>query len=272
MNFTDSTAIVTLRGGITTDVALAAESGGRSTLNVGDGSIVNSVQGHWSAVNVNGSGAVGSIQGDGADNSFFFGSSASWNPNITIDGGNSSDILAFWGFIFTENDATIDLEKASLTNIESLLFPGVNNTLLVDADALAGFTTIIGSAGSKIVTSELALDLSGKAVTGLSVHSSNAAGTTFSVSDKATAFQVYGGAGSDTLQISNFAFTLHGTHRCVREFLDRDHHRPVGDISFPQLQRSAGGGCRYRSVDHSKRRCRRFILSHPQRFRHGRGQ
>ena len=36
----------------------------RSTLNVGDGSIVNSIQGHWDTLNLTGNATVGSIQGD----------------------------------------------------------------------------------------------------------------------------------------------------------------------------------------------------------------
>ena len=79
--------------------------------------------------------------------------------------------------------------------------------MLVDGDTLTGITNISGSSTGKIVTGEAALDLTGKTVSGLTIHSSNAAGTTFTVDSKGTAFQVFGGAGDDTLQTSSFAFT-----------------------------------------------------------------
>ena len=78
---------------------------------------------------------------------------------------------------------------------------------LVDADALADISVIQGSTSGKIITSEATLDLTGKTVQTITVESSNATGTTFTVDNKTTAFQVRGGPGADTLQTSSFAFT-----------------------------------------------------------------
>ena len=79
--------------------------------------------------------------------------------------------------------------------------------IVKSADALAGFTTIFGSTGSKLVTSEATLDLTGKTVQTITVESSNVTGTTFTVDTKATAFQIRGGPGADTIETSSFAFT-----------------------------------------------------------------
>ena len=204
-NATGTTAFLSLRNGAVTDVVIASGSG-PSTLNVGGNSVVNSIQGHWGNVDLAGNVTIGSIHGDGDNNTIFFADAVAWNPTITIDGAGGSDTLFFWGFVFAENDVTIDLRAAHLTSIENLVFPGVNNTLVVDSDALAGFTTLTGF-GSRILTYDATLDLTGKTVGELSVQSANADGTTFTVSDKATALHVYGGNGQDTLQASSFAFT-----------------------------------------------------------------
>src|SRR5262249_8383088 len=51
------------------------------------------------------------------------------------------------------------------------------------------------------------LDLTGKSVSGPTIHSDNTAGTTFTVDSKPTAFQVFGGDGADTLNAPTLAFT-----------------------------------------------------------------
>ncbi|MBR1157157.1 calcium-binding protein, partial [Bradyrhizobium sp. JYMT SZCCT0428] len=123
-----------------------------------------------------------------------------WNPNIAIDAGTDSDQL-----VFSSSGQTFDLRPATLTNISGLSVG--TNSVLVDSDTLTGFTGISGNSGGKVVTGEAGLDLTGKAVSGLTIHSSNVTGTTFTVDSKATGFQVFGGTGDDTLQTSSFAFT-----------------------------------------------------------------
>ncbi|WFU25382.1 cadherin-like domain-containing protein [Bradyrhizobium sp. CB1717] len=125
---------------------------------------------------------------------------SAWNPNVAIDAGSSLDTLSFGG-----SNQTYDLRPTTLTGIETLSVG--DNTALVDGDTLTGITSISGSSTSKLVTGEASLDLTGKTVSGLTIHSSNATGTTFTVDSKATGFQVFGGDGSDTLQTSSFAFT-----------------------------------------------------------------
>jgi Ca2+-binding RTX toxin-like protein len=64
-----------------------------------------------------------------------------------------------------------------------------------------------GSSTSKIVATSATLDLTGKSVSGLTIHSNNTAGTTFTVDSKSTAFLVSGGDGADTLNATTFAFS-----------------------------------------------------------------
>jgi hypothetical protein len=91
--------------------------------------------------------------------------------------------------------------------VESLQANGGNSTVLIDADALSGVTSLSGSSLARFVTEETTLDLSGKAVSSVWVESANATGTTFTVNSKSTAFQVRGGAGNDTLSGTSLVFT-----------------------------------------------------------------
>ncbi|SDK17604.1 hypothetical protein SAMN05216338_11038, partial [Bradyrhizobium sp. Rc2d] len=151
-----------------------------------------------------GAGTATSIQtGANSDQIYFFNASA-WNTGITIDGGSGFDTL----YLYPSN-ATLDLRSATLTNLESINLNGSNLTALIDADALTGITNLSGnsSGNNKFVTADATLDLSGKSVSAVTIESSNVTGTTFTVSNSTSAFQVLGGSGSDTIQTSNFAFT-----------------------------------------------------------------
>jgi Ca2+-binding RTX toxin-like protein len=139
--------------------------------------------------------------GDNSD-SVSVANASSWNSGIAIDGGSGSDTLALSG-----SNQTYDLQPTTLTGIETLSLTGDNETVLVDGDALTGVTTISGGSTNKIVTGQAALDLTGKSVSGVTIQSSNATGTTFTVDNKTTAFQVLGGLGADTLETTSFAFT-----------------------------------------------------------------
>jgi hypothetical protein len=57
------------------------------------------------------------------------------------------------------------------------------------------------------VTSDATLDLSQTKVSGFSVVSANALGTTFTIGDLGSAFQIAGGPGHDTLVARGFTFT-----------------------------------------------------------------
>lgn len=56
-------------------------------------------------------------------------------------------------------------------------------------------------------TAAAALDLSNFSISGVEIASTNATGTTFTVSNLATAYEVAGGPGQDTLVANGFTFT-----------------------------------------------------------------
>ena len=100
-----------------------------------------------------------------------------------------------------------DLTTNTLTHIGYLYGYGQNLTLKInsaDASGIANFYS--NGASGQLVTSDAMLDLSHSSVSGFTVASTNASGTTFTVQDLGTAFQVAGGPGQDTLIAHGFAF------------------------------------------------------------------
>ena len=161
--------------------------------------------GHFDAVILSGAGAAGVTTinlGGGSGDSANFNTLSAWNPNISIDGGSGdNDSLN----LFNETGGVFDLHAAVLSGIEALNIGGVV-TVLIDGDTLTGITSLSGSATDKISTGEATLDLTGKDIFGLTVHSDNVVGTTFIVDSKADAFQIFGGDGDDTLQANGITF------------------------------------------------------------------
>jgi hypothetical protein len=78
----------------------------------------------------------------------------------------------------------------------------INNT---NAAAIQAFTG--DGLHDKLVTAESTLDLSHTTVDGFRVTSTNTGGTTFTVADLSTAFQIGGGPGHDTLVAQGFTLT-----------------------------------------------------------------
>ncbi|MCX7249090.1 MAG: hypothetical protein NTX31_15700, partial [Burkholderiales bacterium] len=164
-----------------------------STIQGGDGSDLYYFQG---------TGWASSIQTGANTDQIYFWNASAWNPNMTIDGGTGTDYLYFY-----MNSATIDLRSAILSNVEYFYAQGSNLTVQIDADAIAGVTSFNGVSGSKFVTADATLNLTNKSVNTVTIESTNATGTTFTVTSSTTAFQVLGGPGSDTIETSSFAFT-----------------------------------------------------------------
>jgi VCBS repeat-containing protein len=144
------------------------------------------------------------ITGSAGQDSFIVQTAAGLTPQDSLDGGAGlSDLLQ----LGVGSGVTFDLRTISLQHIETLNFTTPNGVLKVDQAHLNDFTAITGAVGSRLVTDEAALDLTGKPVSNLSIESTNTTGTTFSVgSSAATAFLVMGGPGEDTL-VADFAFT-----------------------------------------------------------------
>ena len=105
-------------------------------------------------------------------------------------------------------NAIYDLTTNTLTHIGYLYGYGQNLTLKInsaDASGIANFYS--NGASDQLVTSDAMLDLSHSSVSGFTVASTNASGTTFTVQDVGTAFQIAGGPGQDTIVANGFAFT-----------------------------------------------------------------
>ena len=99
-----------------------------------------------------------------------------------------------------------DLDGVSITGVQTLSLNGV--ILEADTATLAGFSSINGSGSAELRTDDTSLDLSGKSVAaGVAITSSNATGTTFTVTDAQTALDVIGGTGNDTLDASGITLT-----------------------------------------------------------------
>ena len=174
---------------------------------------VGAINGNWSSVRLSGSSTVtGNFEGTGGGNWVSVITAASWNPNIVFNGGDGNDTLRLLDeipFFGGSSNTTLDLRSATLTSVENLILSGENNSYLVTSGTLADVTTIgNGVSGvGRMVVADATLDLTGITVNNVTVQSSNATGTTFTVDNRTTAFQIYGGDGQDTLQATNLAFT-----------------------------------------------------------------
>src|SRR3954452_3833125 len=144
--------------------------------------------------------------GDGNDN-IFVGSPSTLHAGDTIDGGSGN---SDWLYFNTYNPAPVEYDLTSVTveNIEYLYF-ATNAVLDVDTNSLSGFRSIYGGwySGSALRTSASTLDLSNIVYDQLPIESTNASGTTFTVSDAAAPANIIGGPGSDTIVANGFAFT-----------------------------------------------------------------
>jgi VCBS repeat-containing protein len=163
------------------------------------GSIVTGSGGD--SINFFAAGTTSSIATGAGNDQIYFSGAQTWNPSITIDSGSDFDTL----YLYLSN-TTLDLRPV-LTDAEYLYLGGSNLTALVDANILADLTQIHGNPGSKIVTDEAAVNLTGKSASGVTFESTNATGTTFTIDSSSMAFLIYGGTGSDTIQTTSFAFT-----------------------------------------------------------------
>jgi VCBS repeat-containing protein len=203
INLTSATADLTLRNGTTTSVVAAGTAPTR--IDIAGTAIATSIQGgdgdDW--VDLRETGSLTSFFGGGGDDVLAVSSVGSWNPAMTFDGQTGFDAM-----LRLSDDGTYDLRSMTLTNVDTLDL-GDTTRALVDADIFFGITYFTGGAGSRLVTAESMVDLSGKSVSGVLVESTNATGTTFRVgSGFGTEFQMLGGPGSDTVENLSRIFTV----------------------------------------------------------------
>ena len=128
-----------------------------------------------------------------------------WNAADNMDGGSNGFLQLNWA---GSDNAIYDLTSNTLTHISYLFGNGSGLILRIDSDVAAGVTNFYAfGTNSQLATSDATLDLSHSLVTGFTVTSTNPSGTTFTVQNVGTAFQIAGGPGQDTIVANGFAFT-----------------------------------------------------------------
>jgi autotransporter-associated beta strand protein/probable HAF family extracellular repeat protein len=140
-------------------------------------------------------------------------SRSNWNSSDIITGDPSrpwsSTSLNFSNYqSYPPPAVTYDLTANTFNNHVSISAGGDNISLLINSLDTAGVQSFNAwGVNDRLVTAGSTLDLSHTTVSGFAVVSSNGLGTTFTVGDLGTAFQIAGGAGHDTIVAQGFTFT-----------------------------------------------------------------
>ena len=139
-------------------------------------------------------------------------SPSNWNGSNIINGDASlpftSTYISFSNIqVFPPLPVTYDLTSNTFSHV-GVNGSGDNITLLINNADTAGVQSFnAGGLGDKLVTAGSTLDLSHTTVSGFTVASTNGVGTTFTVGDLGTAFQIAGGSGHDTLIAQGLTLT-----------------------------------------------------------------
>ena len=134
-----------------------------------------------------------------------------WNGSNIINGDASqtwsTTNLSFINSSFPSLPVTYDLTSNTFSHVT--IYAGTNNvTFQINSANTAGVQSFgAGGTNNKLVTANSTLDLSHTTVSGFSVTSTNGVGTTFTVGDLGTAFQIAGGSGNDTLIAQGITLT-----------------------------------------------------------------
>lgn len=141
-------------------------------------------------------------------------STASWNAGNVIKGTAPTPFNPFATTInvtfgdYSTASQTFDLRSATLSWVN--LTSQNANTFLVNSAAMTGVsnwsTYYLGT--STLSTGDTAIDLGTASITGFKIVSTSTTGTTFSTERSATAMQVQGGTGQDTLVLRGSVFTV----------------------------------------------------------------
>ena len=142
-------------------------------------------------------------------------SPSNWNSSDIINGDPSSfTTLTFNNFnilppSFLPSPVTYDLTSNTLSHVAVINGQGLGDLTLAinnsDTVGVQSFSAL--GPNEKLVTASSMLDLSHTTVSGFTVASTNGLGTTFTVGDLGTAFQIAGGPGQDTIETNAFTFT-----------------------------------------------------------------
>jgi hypothetical protein len=138
-------------------------------------------------------------------------SPSNWNGSDIVNGDSShtwpTTNISFTNYQYPQQPLTYDLTSNSFSHV-SIQGGGNDLTLLINNADTAGVQSFYGyGTNDELVTAGSTLDLSHSTVSGFRVVSSNPFGTTFTVGDLGTAFQIAGGPRHDTIQTSAFTFT-----------------------------------------------------------------
>jgi Ca2+-binding RTX toxin-like protein len=132
-------------------------------------------------------------------------SPSNWNSSDIINGDPSHPTtLAFDNPGLFSPPVTYDLTSNKFSHVD--ISASLHIILTINNSDTAGVQSFTGS-GDELVTAGSTLDLSHTTVTGFTVTSTNALGTTFTVGDLGTALQIAGGPGNDTIVAKGFTFT-----------------------------------------------------------------
>jgi len=132
---------------------------------------------------------------------------AQWNAANVFDGSVGSIV---WLTFHASNaaDGFYDLTTNTFVDVDNIVASGPNVTLKINSAVAAEVAFFSGDAGSKLTTSDSALDLStSRLMTDITAVSTNTDGTIFTIGDAGDASKVLGGTGTDTLAANGFIFT-----------------------------------------------------------------
>ncbi|MFZ3585512.1 hypothetical protein ACOI1H_25895, partial [Loktanella sp. DJP18] len=155
------------------------------------------------------------------------GNVRSWNDGNVLDGGSGHDIL----HIDLSSSGTTDLRSSTVKNFEYLYI--YDGKVVVDAELMDSVSYVWGNSTSKMSTFDEVVDLRDMNVQQVSVISENATGTTFQVNSLATASQIVGGSGADTIEASGFTFTNDQREAIFATSLIEDITDSTGTYSAP---------------------------------------
>src|SRR5262249_41746748 len=140
-------------------------------------------------------------------------SPSNWNGSDVINGDPSTwaptTYLNFNNFAssYPPPPLTYDLTANTFSHVGTVS-AGENVNLLINSADTAGIQSFAAwGLNDQLVTAGSTLDLSHTTVSGFRVASTNGVGTTFTVGDLGTAFQIDGGSGQDTLVAQSLTLT-----------------------------------------------------------------
>jgi Ca2+-binding RTX toxin-like protein len=180
--------------------------------------------------------------------SIYVDSPSNWNVSNIIEGDPARALYIFFSNYqsYPPSPVSYDLTSNTFSNVYSIYASGDNLSLLITSANAASVQRFSASGlNDKLATASSTLDLSHTTVSGFTVISTNGLGTTFTVGDLGTAYQVVGGSGQDTIIASGFTFSADQRNAIfatasVERIVDSTGTYTVVDIA-PTITSNGGG-------------------------------